>query len=249
MKNLDKQVLLVLCDEDEGNKDFLKGYKDISPDVQVISERKLPKLRKQYELPDCRPGDILIEHPFKNPDGNFIRLGSDTLEKLRRLKLHTICHIAELLGAKRCHVINATGSEKTRNLEMIAKGNFHYLDSEVSIKREDVEKANYKESIESEGPGIETLTHEEYFKAHDCAVENNLESDPEVKRLLDGRNPNHRNRLKSLRVEISTQSEINQLIDIAATCWAMDIFKLQCNYRETLEYRADYSLILEFEFP
>lgn len=35
---LDKQVLLVLCDEDEGNKDFLKGFKDISPDVKVISE-------------------------------------------------------------------------------------------------------------------------------------------------------------------------------------------------------------------
>ena len=132
---------------------------------------------------------------------------------------------------------------------MIANGTYHYLDGEVSIKKKDVEEANYKESIESEGYGIEILTMEDYFNAKDYASENNLESDPEVKRLLDGRNPINNNPLKSLRIDISSQSEVNQLVDIAATCWAMDVFRTHCNYKETLECRTDYSLILEFEFP
>ena len=247
MRKLDKHVLLVLCDEDEGNKDFLNGYKDISPDVQVISERILPQLRKQYELPVCKPGDLLIEDPFKNPGGQFMLLGSDTPEKLRERKLITIRRIAMILGATRCYVVNASGSQTTRNLDVIVNGKCEFANGEVDLKREDVEKAISKVSFEQTFPGKETLTDGDYFDAHEEAIANNLENDHVVRSLLDGRNPKYN--MKSLRVEINTQNEINHLIDIAATCYAMDLFKAKCTYTQTLEYRTDYNLTLEFEFP
>ena len=246
MRNLDKQVVLVLCDEDEGNKDFLNGYKDISPDVKVISERILPELRRQYDLPECRHGDILIKNPFNQ---NYIRLVADTPNELRRTKLHNICQLAEKLGAMHTKVINATGLKKKRNLDIVANGNYNSLNGEIKISREDAERDCYTESLQSDTPGIETLTSEDYYEASKFAQLSGLYNDPEAKRLLDGRDPYNKNPLKSLRVEINAQSEINHLIDIAATCWAMDLFRAQCNYKETLEYRADYSITLEFEFP
>lgn len=214
----------------------------------------MPELRTQCDLPDCRPGDILIEHPFKIPTGQrycYMRLGSYTPYELRKYKLHSICRIAELLGAKYCHVVNATGTKMTRDLDMIAKGQFGYQNNGISIEREEVENANHINSFESESesPGIENLTIEDYFMACEFAYETNLDGDTEVRRLLEARNPNRKNLLKRITIKINSQSEVNQLIDIAATCWAMDIFNGKCNYKETLESRIDYFLALEFRFP
>lgn len=248
-----KPVLLVVCDEDEGNKFFLKGYDVISSKAQLISARVLPRIRKRCDLPDCSPGDILIEHPFKSIEAyghkTYIRLESNIPEDLRRQKLQNICSIATALGAIHCTVINATGTVKKRNLNFNAQGEYGYVGGETSLTKEIVEKDNKLEKILSESIGLEDLTENDYNTAWNLACSFNLLEDPEVKRLLDERNPNNKNKLKKLKVEINTQSEINNLIDIAATFWAMPIFNMHCNYRETLESRTDYHLTLEFEFP
>ena len=209
-----KQVLYVGSPELCTNYRWEKKSELLNPKIGFVCIDDIISARESgIEIMTCNnapvcEGAVLVNHPFKNNTYMDVMLAED---ELFRQKLDVIGTIARHLG-----VMSFTAKAKFENIrkyEFEANGNVklgRYVNLDAEHKHQEEEKYAMQYSREERFPGKYDM--ENYKEAQRLVNQYQLS---ELKYLLEQRNPNFSNSLRSQKIKTELSKELNDITECA----------------------------------
>lgn len=122
------------------------------------------------------------------------------------------------------------------------------IDASLKVKKENEVKQRYKKENEDESVG--TRQNEcDWLQAKEYAEDHNLMNDPDIREIIESRNPELTNKKQKKEIKVTMAKDLNDNLDIAFNLKAIKALSFSANYEETMEYRTLFSIIFKVEFP
>lgn len=238
MQKLLKPILYFDTDNLAGAVKCSKEWDKIKDTTEIVSlEYDLDEFKKYLPCTSIpQIGDTFLLDPFHRDSYVDIKNFDDFILKQ---KFSCISDIALLLGAESFkYRIEVTECSK-RSIEANGELKTIKFDANASVSIEHSKKLNssYSDSQTYDSPGIPSS--EDYCKAVEKAKEFSLYYEPDVRELLNKRNPDQSNHLKTRHVVFSLSKEINMSKDMAFNLNYMRVLKGKGSYKEHTELRYE----------
>lgn len=244
----DALTIHVVSPEKSVNYKWEKGSDKLSRDLRIVSVdelRSLPKevRSKYFQTYVFEEGMVFVldkinerYYPIENAN-----------DELPQNKNRAIDNIAALLGAK--SIKREIISRKSYKREFDASGNLKIIkfsaDASYSTK--------YKEQEEKRYTGTKTFlgnyTKEGYEQALQYCKKTGLIHDPEIRRMLEDRDPTHPNHIISEEYEISLTNEVEQMTECAFSLkYLGGVFSLSGKVNESIENSNEMRISFKIEY-
>ncbi|MCD8438297.1 hypothetical protein LNI95_11545 [Tenacibaculum dicentrarchi] len=246
MKKITSKVVVFAREEDVSASKYEENYEEVmANDIIMLSNDKISEFNKTHNVLGNKKvsnNSVLIAHPYK--DNYFISI-EDSDEIIQREKLSNTADLARLLGAKKFEVMSISQQETKKEYELDIKGKFKVTTLKVNVGKSVTEETKKVYSLVNEYPG----SNPDYNKALEKLNTYGLIIDPEVKALVESRNPNDSNLLSSQRISLKTTSEINENLEIASSLVALGgVLDISANFKNRISYRNSMELSINIEF-
>lgn len=224
---------LALSYKYEDKAKFLKG-------ITVCSyEYDLPELLERYTFyPYNKPniGEVYIRNPFE--ESVFVPI--DTFQTyVLRDKSNCISDIVRLLGASSFHSEFEIRRVEEREWSSDNKVTFKAVQADLSIKKERMNRLNIKSEIDMEYD-VKAFSQEDFQEAIRKVSKYKMQSNPDVRTLLEQRNPQNASLLKKAKFAVSLSHEVNSRLDIAFNLTVMSgIFNLSSDFKSSVKERYE----------
>ncbi|MFD2891193.1 hypothetical protein ACFS5J_04105 [Flavobacterium chuncheonense] len=246
MKKITSKVVVFAREEDVMASRYEDNYEEVmSKDIIMLPNDKISEFSRNYKILGNKKvanNSVLIAHPYK--ENYFINI-EDSDEIIQREKLNNTADLARLLGAKKVEVLSISQHEINKHYDFSFDGKLKVNTLKIDVVKsldEDTKKAF---SLINKYPGAIP----DYPKALEKLDEYGLEIDPEVKALVESRNPDDRNLLSSQQIKLMTTSEINESLDVASSLIALGgILDISVNFKSRISYRKSVELTINIEF-
>lgn len=237
------KVLMVTSPEKAINYKWYDNSDILQPEVQVIPQEDIKSLDDLFGGSVPSLNSVWIKHPFIPNQYIDINTAEDTLT---RIKLDALVIIAKYLGVKEYTTLYATEeiSERTYDTKVGVQYKTIKADTQVKIDKNDKNSGKYYKHEEFSG----SFSQKEYEKAVAKAKEIGLFNDDTIRYLLEQRNPQDANIMKSQTVKIELTRELNESLDVAFALSACELFNLNVNYKQTLSTRKKITIETELVF-
>lgn len=187
-------------------------------------------------------GLILVKHPFL--PNTFIDIAA-TENELFHTKVICLSKIMQCLGAKSIKGYAHIVEEQQRGFDGNGKLIYKEIKADASGKYQKSDRYESEYKLEDTFGGI--ITEESYEDAKIEARSFGLDKDFDIKNLIEQRNPQKTNSIKSRKVSIELSRELNKKLDAAFELEATGL-ELGLGYKEILENRKKILFELEVVF-
>ncbi len=187
-------------------------------------------------------GLILVKHPFL--PNTFIDIAAMENE-LFHTKIICLSKIMQCLGAKSIKGYAHIVEEQQRGFDGNGKLIYKEIKADASGKYQKSDRYESEYKLEDTFGGI--ITEESYEDAKIEARSFGLDKDFDIKNLIEQRNPQKTNSMKSRKVSIELSRELNKALDAAFELEATGL-ELGLGYKEILESRKKILFELEIVF-
>lgn len=248
MKLPQKSVIQISTPARSRNYVWEENSKYLPRNLEIVSIDDIEALpiEKKHELfsrKDIEVGDVFVKDEIR---GQYLPI-EDARDMMRKSKDEAIDYVAGLLGASLIKRELLIVDEKIKKVEYDASGNYKVVKADVSLSKEDKEKERTRSEYEQKSPG--QFTREGYDKAVEYCKTHGLINDPDFRRLLENRHPDHPNKLKSSVYSFELTRECESLMDIAMGLNVLkDVLKLSAGFHSSTEVSRTIKLKVTFEF-
>lgn len=243
---INKDILYFASDEVARSYKWYDNAKYLSPEVQVISIKKLAAIREiGLTLPKKITADsVLVRSPFY-PDRYYdIKSAEDMII---REKIGALSKIAQKLGASK--IVGHVELLEEEELDKCVNGQIKYKAVELSANYKEVEQQRYNSRYELADTFPNAIFTEETYKDALALLNDFNLQDPEIKDLVDMRQPGELNTIGSQKVHVAISEEINAAKEFAASLTVMgEVFKLGVNTSKTISRKKTFVYETEIIF-
>lgn len=248
MKKPQKSVIQISTPARSRNYVWEEKVKYLPRNIEIVSIKDIealpPKEKNSlFSRKDIEVGDVFIKDEIT---GQYLPI-EDARDMMRERKDEAIDHVAGLLGASLIKRELLILDEKTKKVEYDGSGNYKLVKADVALSEDEREKVRHRYDYEQHAPG--QYTRESYDEAVDYCVTHGLMNDPEFRRLLENRRPEHPNKLTRSTYSFELTRECESLMDIAIGLNVMkDVFKLSAGFHSSTKISRTIRLKVTFEF-
>lgn len=215
--------------------------------AHFFSVDELTKLRDSNKIQflntdKFEAGQIFIKHPFL-PDTYINIETSETT--LFHIKMQCLSRIMQCLGATSVSGHAYVSETKQRNMDADGHISYKVVDATGSLSTSQNDKYESDYVLEDTFSG--DFTEESYAEALNEAKKVGLYNDFDIKNLLEQRNPNKKNEMKSRKVKIEMTRELNKSLDAAFALQA-EGFEMNGNYKQILQTQRNVMFELNIKF-
>lgn len=201
--------------------------------IQTLAEDK-----KHYSLPyDLTPGEVLIRHPYNQ---GYI-LATDAEEEYLKASAEGIFFIARCLGATKIVYKKSNIAEFTREIDSNNRLKYKAVEMNLKVKQEKEQKFLNRINVTREFPKQE-FTAEQFAKAKSIAEERGLMVSPDIRSLLDARDPNLGLPMTRQTINVEISSSLNKALDIAFSLNVVPLFNLNSDTRIATQKKLELSI-------
>lgn len=217
------------------------------PNAHFLSVDELNKLRESNKIQflnvdKFEAGQVFIKHPFLPNTYMSIETSETTLF---HIKMQCLSRIMQCLGATSVRGHAYVSETKQRNMDADGHVSYKVVDATGSLSTSQNEKYESDYVLEDTFSG--DFTEESYAEALEEAKKVGLYNDFDIKNLLEQRNPNKKNEMKSRKVKIEMTRELNKSLDSAFALQA-EGFGMNGTYKEILETQRNVMFELNITF-
>lgn len=246
MKKITSKVVVFTREEDVLASKYDNNYEDVmANDIIMLPNEKIKDFNKTYHIIGNKKvsnNSVLIAHPYK--ENYFISI-EDSDEIIQREKLNNTSDLARLLGAKKFEVLSISQLETKKEYDLDIDGKLKINTLKVNVNKNIDEQTKKTYSLSNQYPGAKP----DFEKALIKLNEYGLNIDPEVKALVQSRNPNDSNLLSSQKITLKTTSEINESLDTASSLVALGgILDISASFKNRISSRKSMELTINIEF-
>jgi hypothetical protein len=246
MEKITSKVVVFAREEDVLASKYEENYEEVmANDIIMLPNEKISEFNKLHNVLGNKKisnNSVLISHPYK--DNYFISI-EDSDEIIQREKLSNTADLARLLGAKKFEVISISQKESEKKYELGIDGKLKINTLKINVEKSIDEDTKKVYSLSNKYPGA----NPDYQKALEKLKEYGLIIDPEVKALVESRNPSDSNLLSSQKISLKTTSEINENLDIAAILVGLGgVLDISVNFKSRISSRESMELTINIEF-
>ncbi|MDO6598469.1 hypothetical protein Q4512_16235 [Oceanihabitans sp. 2_MG-2023] len=246
MEKINSKVVIFAREEDVSASKYEDNYEEVmANDIIMLPNEKITEFNNAHNILGNKKisnNSILISHPYKE---NYYISIEDSDELIQREKLANTADLARLLGAKKFEVLSVVQQETEKQYEIDINGRLKVTTLKTKLNKKISKKLKKAYSIENTYPGAKP----EYQKALEKLKSYGLIIDPEVKALVESRNPNDSNQITTQKISLKTASEINENLDIASSLVALGgILDISANFKSRISSRKSMELSINIEF-
>ncbi|MCG8802865.1 hypothetical protein [Tenacibaculum finnmarkense] len=246
MKKINSKVVVFAREEDVSASKYEESYVDVmANDIIMLPNEKITEFNNLHNILGNKKisnNSVLICHPYK--ENYFINI-EDSDEIIQREKLANTADLARLLGATKFEVLNISQQETEKKYEFDIEGRLVVNTVKLNVKKSINEDTKKVYSLSNTYPGASP----DYQKAIIKLKEYGLIIDPEIKALVESRNPIDKNLLSSQKISLKTSSEINDNLEIAANLMALGgILNISTSFKKRISSRKSTELTINIEF-
>jgi hypothetical protein len=238
VKELSGEIIYVTTPERAINYKWEKNFNKLSPEIQVVSIEDIQNIgRDVFDNKRILLNTLLVKHPFI--PNKYIEIDR-TEEAITKSKLNCLGIILRYLGVSEYETTFALENNATVTID--ANGNASYKFVEGGLKTKKISTDNETRKYYRHEAFSGEFSIDNYEKAVDMAKKFGLYGDEDIYYLLQNRNPQDLNLLKSQEVKIELTRELNSSLDVAFNLSVSGIFKLNANYNETISKRKKITI-------
>lgn len=221
--------------------------KALNKNLVVMESEEILRLgqgNEHFYLPyDLNPGDVLIRHPYNQ---GYI-LATEAEEVYLKESAEGIFSIARCLGATKISYKRIDIKEFTREVDTSNGIKYKAVDVNVKVKQEKEQKLLHKIAMTREFPKQE-FTTKQFAKAKEIAHDRGFDSSPEIRSLLEARDPELGQPMTLQTVNVVMSSTLNKVLDIAFSLNVANIFNLNSNTRVATSKKVDVEIEWDIQF-
>jgi len=246
MKKNNAKVVVFTRKIDALSAKYDDNYNNVmSNDIEILPNEKINNFSKKYEILGDKKisnNSVLIAHPYK--ENCYLNI-QDTDEIIQREKLANTANIARLLGAKSFEVESIIETEFENSYDFDVKGKLKINSLNINVKEKVSEKTKKQYSLKNEYLG----SSPDFNKAQKTLIEYGLHIDPEIKGLVQSRNPIDKNLLLNQTIVLKASSELNKSLDVAANLIAMGgVLDISSSFNKSIKSRKSIELSIKINF-
>ena len=244
----DALTIHVVSPEKAVNYKWEKNSERLSKSLSIKSIDELNSLpveirRKYFQVPSFEEGMVLV---LDRINDTYYPITS-AKDILPQNKNRAIDHIAALLGAK--SIVREIVTRQIAKRQFDASGNIRILKVKAEGSFSEQEKILQEKKYTGKKTFPGNRTEEGYNLAMEYCTQTGLIYDPEIKRMLEDRNPNHPNPISTEEYTVSLTDEVEQLTEYAFSLkYLGGAFSLSAKVSESLENSYEMSLGLKIDY-
>ncbi len=236
-KQITGEVINVVSPLRAENFEWERDRDKVDPRLQVVSYNDIKPFADNDNVTLLRvnnpyEGQILIRHPFL--PNTFID-ANDSQEDLFKDKVNNVAEILQYLGVKCVYGQAKWTQTQRRILDINGDGSVKIVDFSEEFKKTH-SVADYSTIKKEKCYPNAQLTKELYDKAIVKAKSCGLYNDSDIRSFIESRNPELGSNVQgSDYFSIELTKEVNDLMSIAFSLSYLPAFKINANYKDTLE--------------
>lgn len=118
---------------------------------------------------------------------------------------------------------------------------FKVVQNNLKVKKQELKRTLVEISKKQEYEKQE-FTKEQFNKAKEIANERGLLMSPDIRNLIDSRDPDLGAPMKRQSIDVEMCSSLNRILDMACTLNAFPLFKLDSNTRTATQIKYDINI-------
>lgn len=242
-----KNVICVTSDRDSQVYRWDKNSNQLSPNLEIVSIKDILSMpenswRKYFAVSVIEEGMVFIKDPYS--DSYY--LASEAQDKISESKRGAINILLNYLGAKKVDKTTVSVKTYTRDMKFDLTGKYKVVKLESSVHMENSSvfkrKVEYHFSFNGEN-------EYDYDKAKEFCERSGLIHEGNIRALLETRNPENKNLIKTAELFVSMTRQSESLFDCAFSLNVLNgFFELDANCKNAINMSESQDLHIYIEF-